>query len=156
VRRRLLAAAVPDALSEVSAALAEVAAEVGENVARSHRDARQAVSELANAGKLDESQLCAFAGNGQLDETIAALSALAEVPIEAVERLMRADGFDGLLILARATGIEWPTMRAIIALRTGRATGPIFEALRTNFDRLPRSSAQRVVRFWRHGNPRSA
>jgi uncharacterized protein (DUF2336 family) len=151
VRRRLLAAAEPAVKHEVSEALAEVAAEVGAKVAHVYREAQMTVMALVNAGKLDESQLRAFAANGQLDETIATLSALARVPIEVVERLMRGDRLDGLLILGRAIGIEWPTVRAIIVLRTGRTAGPTLDDLRSNFERLSRSSAERVARFWRGG-----
>jgi uncharacterized protein (DUF2336 family) len=151
VRRRLLAAAEPGVRNEVSEALAEVAAEVGAKVANAYRDAQRAVMALASAGKLDESQLRAFATNGQLDETTVTLSALARVPIEVVERLMRGDRLDGLLILARAIGIEWPTVRAIIVLRTGRAAGPTHDDLKSNFERLSRSSAERVAGFWRGG-----
>src|SRR5579859_6990969 len=84
VRRRLLAAVAPGAKKEVSAALTAVAAEVGEKVAHTYREAQQAVMALVNAGELDEAQLRAFAADGQLDNTIATLSALARVPIEVV------------------------------------------------------------------------
>jgi uncharacterized protein (DUF2336 family) len=151
VRRRLLAATGPGVKTQVSAALAEVAAEVGANVADAYRDAQKAVLALVSEGALDESQLRAFATNGQLDETIATLSALSRVPIEVVERLMRADRLDGLLILARAIGIEWPTVRTIVVLRTGRTAGPTLDDLKSNFERLSRSSAERVARFWRNG-----
>jgi uncharacterized protein (DUF2336 family) len=156
VRRRLIAAAAPGVHSQVSQALAEVAAEVGANVATAYHDAQQTVMALASAGKLDESQLRAFAASGQLNETIATLSALSGVPIEVVERLMHGDRLDPLLILGRAVGIEWPTARAIIVLRTGRTTGPIMDDLKSNFERLSRSSAERVVRFWRGGVARPA
>jgi hypothetical protein len=76
---------------------------------------------------------------------------LARVPIEVVERLMRGDRLDGLLILGRAIGIEWQTVRTIIVLRTGRTAGPALDDLRSNFERLSRSSAERVARFWRGG-----
>jgi uncharacterized protein (DUF2336 family) len=156
VRRRLLAAADPGVKNEVSAALAEVAAEVGAKVANAYRDAQKTIMALVSAGKLDESQLRAFATNGQLDETIATLSALARVPIELVERLMRGERLDGLLILGRAIGVDWLTVRAIIALRTGRTAGPALDDLKSNFERLSRSSAERVARFWRGGAAEAA
>jgi hypothetical protein len=149
VRRRLLAMAEPGAAKEVSAALAGVAAEMAMKVANSYRDAQRTVMALANAGNLNESELRAFAANGQLNETIAALSALSRVPIGVIERQIRADRLDGLVILGRAIGCEWPTIRTVIALRTGRTAGPILDELKSNFEKLSRSSAERVVRFWR-------
>jgi uncharacterized protein (DUF2336 family) len=151
VRRRLLAAAEPGVHSEVGQALAEVAAEMGGGIAMAYRDAQRAVMALVRKDKLDESQLRAFAANGQLNETVAALATLSRVPIEVVARLIGGDRLDGLLILGRAIGMEWPTMRAIIVLRTRRTAGPILNDLKTNFERLPRSSAERVVHFWRGG-----
>jgi uncharacterized protein (DUF2336 family) len=151
VRRRLLAASEPRIQHEVSQALSEVAAEVGATVANAYRDAQQAVMALVSAGKLDEAQLRAFATDGKLDETVATLSALARVPIKVVERLMHGERLDGLLILGRAIGVDWSTVRAIIVLRTGRTAGPILDDLKSNFERLSRSSAERVARFWRGG-----
>jgi uncharacterized protein (DUF2336 family) len=149
VRHRLLAMAAPGAQNAVSAALAKVAAEVSAKVANAHREAQRTVLALVNAGELNESKLRAFATDGQLDETVAALSALSRVPIDVVERLMQGDRLDGLLVLGRAIGIEWPTVRAVVALRTGRTAGPILDDLKSSFEKLSRSSAERVTGFWR-------
>jgi hypothetical protein len=57
---------------------------------------------------------------------------------------------DPVLILGKAAGFAWSTVRAIIAARPsskGKSSVSI-EAAHANFERLSPSTAQRVVRFW--------
>ncbi len=156
VRRRLTAVAPPAARSEIHKALATASAEVTGRIATANRDAQRTVLTLVRAGKLDAAQLRVFADNGQLAETVAALSALSRVPIELINRQVRGDRLDALLILGRAIGIDWPTLRAVIVLRTGRSSGPSLEEARANFERLSRPSAERVVSFWRNSGTTAA
>jgi hypothetical protein len=99
--------------------------------------------------KLGEAELGAFARNGQFEHTVAALSALSRVPIEVVERLMRVERLDALIVLGRAIGIEWTTVRTIIAACGGPTRGERLEEARLNFERLSAKSAERLTRFWR-------
>jgi uncharacterized protein (DUF2336 family) len=114
-----------------------------------YREAQRTVLDLVRSEKLNEAALAGFAKNGELGETLAALSALARLPIELVEQALRGERLDALLILTRAIGVEWATARAIIALRGGLAAGQILDEAKANFDRLSRQGAERVVRFWR-------
>ena len=151
VRRRLYAAAEANgADGEVSEALAEVAGEARNRIAAAYGDAQCTVLAMMHAGKLDESELAAFARNGQFEHAVAALSALARIPIEVVERLMRVERPDALIVLCRAIGIEWPTVRAIIAACGGPTRGVKLEEARLNFERLSAASAERLARFWRN------
>ena len=152
VRRRLYAAAEvneADGRGEVSEALAEVAGEARSQIAAAYGDAQRTVLAMMQAGKLDESQLGAFARNGQFEHAVAALSAFSRVPIEVVERLMRVERPDALIVLCRAIGIEWTTVRAIIAACGGPTRGAQLEEARLNFERLSARSAERLARFWR-------
>ena len=77
---------------------------------------------------------------------------MSGVPISVVDRLMSGDRHDPLLIIAKAIGLEWPTVRALVLLRLGPARMPAaadIENVRTNFMRLMPSTAERVVSFWR-------
>ena len=54
-----------------------------------------------------------------------------------------------MLILARAAGFGWPTVREIIGARPGaKASAQVLDAAFENFERLTTATAQRVVRFW--------
>jgi len=66
-----------------------------------------------------------------------------------VDRLINGERSDPVLILARAAGFGWPTVKAIISARPGpKATSQMLDAAHENFDRLTVPTAQRVVRFW--------
>jgi hypothetical protein len=99
--------------------------------------------------KLGEADVTEFAKTGKYEETIAALATLCAVPVEVVDRLMNGERADPVLILARAIGFGWPTVKAILNARPGGKPSPqILDAARENFERLTATTAQRVVRFW--------
>jgi uncharacterized protein (DUF2336 family) len=151
VQRRLLAAAKPDTQIEIRRVLAKISKEFNTNTTpRDYSAAQHAVLALHHAGKLGESELVEFAKAKKFEETAATLSALCGVPIEAVDRLTSGDRPDPVLILCKAVGFGWPTVRAIIAaLPTNKAvSSQALDVAYSNFERLSISTAQRVVRFW--------
>ena len=80
---------------------------------------------------------------------------MSAVPVEVVDRLINGERADPVLILARAAGLGWPTVRAIIGARPGnKLSSDTLDAAFENFERLTPTTAQRVVRFWqvRQGN----
>jgi hypothetical protein len=100
-------------------------------------------------GKLSEAEIVAFAEAGRYEETIAALATLCAVPVDVVDRLMNGERADPVLILARAAGFGWPTVRAVILSRPGpKPSREVLDAALENFERLTPATAQRVVRFW--------
>ena len=79
----------------------------------------------------------------------AALATLCAVPVEIVDRLMSGERADPVLILARAAGFGWPTVRCVISSRPGpKPSTQMQQAAFENFERLTPATAQRVVRFW--------
>jgi hypothetical protein len=107
------------------------------------------VRALHKERKLGEADVAEFAKAGKYEETIAALSTLCAVPVEVVDRLMNGERADPVLILARAVGFSWPTVRAVLNARPGAKPSPqTLDVARENFDRLTATTAQRVVRFW--------
>jgi hypothetical protein len=74
---------------------------------------------------------------------------MCAVPVEVVDRLMNGERADPVLILARAIGFGWPTVKAILNARPGsKPSAQTLDAALENFDRLTATTAQRVVRFW--------
>jgi hypothetical protein len=125
---------------------------------RDYTAAQRAVEELHQAGKLDETKLADFAKNKKYEETVASLSVLCNVPIDAADRLVGGDRPDPILILCKAFGFGWMTARAIIAARPGGKGGSTqsLEAAYANFEKLAPATAQRVVRFWQVREPGNA
>ena len=91
-----------------------------------------------------------YAKKSRYEETIAALACLCAVPIEVVDRLMGGERPDPILILCKSAGWGWPTAKAIIMARTGGkgTSSQGLDAAFANFERLSRTTAQRVMRFW--------
>jgi uncharacterized protein (DUF2336 family) len=151
VRRRLLAHAGPEAQAEIRRVLAKIAEEVSAEAApRNYTQALNTVLALDHAGQLDETCVAEFADNGNYEETVAGLSVLCAIPMDVVDRLMGDERPDPVLILGKAIGFSWPTVRAVVGVRAGPdpvSNEAIDEAF-GNFQRLSPATAQRVVRFW--------
>jgi uncharacterized protein (DUF2336 family) len=150
VQKRLLAQAKPETQNEIRRILQKVTDEVGAKAApRNYTVALQSVRTLHKERKLTEADIADFAKSGRYEETIAALATLCSVPVEVVDRLMSGERADPVLILARAAGFGWPTVREIIGARPGdKPTQQVLDAALENFERLTAATAQRVVRFW--------
>ena len=157
VHRRLLVSATPEVRAEICDVLTKVSKEVGARVGpRDYRAAQRMVLGLHRAGRMNEATLAELCGEGKYEETVAALAALAKVPINVADRLMGGDRPDPVLILCKAAGLGWPTVKALIMTRPDRSGTSTqgLDAAFTNFGRLSSSTAQRVVRFWQVGqNP---
>jgi uncharacterized protein (DUF2336 family) len=150
VQKRLLAQAKPETQAEIRRVLAKVTNEVAARVApRNYSAALAAVQALHKQRKLTEADIAEYAKSGKYEETVAALAIVSAVPIEVVDRLINGERADPVLILARAAGLGWPTVKAIIGARPGAKTSSLtLDAARENFERLTAATAQRVVRFW--------
>jgi uncharacterized protein (DUF2336 family) len=154
VQERLLAASRPEVQSEIKRVLAEVSREVGTKVSLSRdRTALRLALDMRRAGILDERQIARMAYEGRFEEMTAALSVLCAVPFDVVDRLLQGERIDPMLILCKAGGFEWPTVRTIIEARLDRkavSSQKIDDCL-SNYERLSQATAQRVVRFWQLG-----
>jgi uncharacterized protein (DUF2336 family) len=152
IRRRLFETVKPGRQAVIGRAMGEFSG-LAERV-ESRRDfapAQRAILALHRAGDLNEAALLGFAKVYRYEESVAALSAMSGVKIATLDRLMAGDRHDPVLILGKAIGLGWATVRALILLRLGPARTPSptdIESLRTNFARLMPSTAERVVSFW--------
>jgi uncharacterized protein (DUF2336 family) len=151
VLKRLLASAAPEAKAEVRDVLAKVSEEVGARVGpRDYSAAQRVVLNLNRAGQMNEAALGAFCSEGKYDESVVGLAALAKVPINVVDRLMSGDRPDPVLILCKAAGLGWSTVKGIFQVHpNGKNIAQYgFDEAFANYNRLSTSTARRVVRFW--------
>jgi uncharacterized protein (DUF2336 family) len=151
VRKRLLASTPAGKKADIQRVLDKVSSEVGKRVGpRDYRAAQRVVLGLHRAGEMNEAALVTFAGDGKYEETVVALAALSKVPISVADRLMAGEQADPVLILCKAAGMSWPTVKSVIGVRSdgkselSKGTETAF----ANYGRLSASTAQRVVRFW--------
>src|SRR5215813_8755172 len=150
VQKRLLSKAKPETQIEIRRILAQVTDEVAAKATpRNYASALAAVRALHKEHKLGEGDIAEFAKSRKYEETIASLATLCAVPVEVVDRLMNGERADPVLILARAAGFGWSTVKAVLNARPGAKPSPqTFDVARENFERLTATTAQRVVRFW--------
>jgi uncharacterized protein (DUF2336 family) len=151
VHARLLASAPPDVKAEIWRVLEKVSEEVGARVGpRDYSAAQRLILSLDRAGRLNETALAAFCNDGKYEETVVGLATLTKVPVNVVDRLMVGDRPDPILILCKAAGLGWSTVRAIVMARSGGNGAPsqVLDSAFANYGRLSASTAQRVVRYW--------
>jgi uncharacterized protein (DUF2336 family) len=151
VRARLIAAAPPERHAEIRRVLERVSGEIAEGAAQP-RDYGAAIRALLleyPSGSLGEKEVAQFAATKAFERTVAALSLLAAVPADLVERLMTGERLEPVLILCKAVRSKWPTARAVLQLRPGpRVSAPALTEACDDFTRLSPSSAQQMLHYW--------
>jgi uncharacterized protein (DUF2336 family) len=162
---KLLAKASATVRAKLEAANQPMAQEVSSAVREATRRARSApaamtqetaiahalVKSLYEDGRLDEFQVSAFAEAGKFDEANAAIAALANVSVLIAENMMVETRAEGVMILAKISGMSWSTVRSIIKMRdelTGKEPSDL-ESCKATYERLRPSTAQQVLRFHR-------
>jgi uncharacterized protein (DUF2336 family) len=162
---KLLAKASATVRSKLEAANQPMAQEVSNAVREATRLARSApsamspetaiahalVKSLYDDGRLDEFQVAAFAEAGKFDEANAAIAALANVSISIAENMMVETRAEGVMILAKISGMSWSTVKAIIRMRDQLAGKELsdLDNCKATYERLRPSTAQQVLRFHR-------
>jgi uncharacterized protein (DUF2336 family) len=109
------------------------------------------VKSLYEDGRLDEHQVATFAEAGKFDEANASIAALASVPVSIAENMMIETRAEGVMILAKVSGMSWLTVKAIINMRDKLSVGEPTDlaACKATYERLRPSTAQQVLRFHR-------
>jgi uncharacterized protein (DUF2336 family) len=153
VQQRLIAGAKPEMQIAIHHILSEISQKVvgrPELGSRSYSAANSFVKVLAQSGKLGISELVEFAKSGRFEEAVAALAELSGVPMDIVDRVMHGDCLDPLLVLCKAKGFDWSSVRALILARRGcRKLSPQELAhICQDYNTLSRATADRVLRFW--------
>ena len=152
--RTRLEAANPQQAGEIPTAVQEatrLARSAPSAITQETAIAHALVKSLYEDGRLDERQVAAFAEAGKFDEANAAIAALANVSVSTAENMMVESRAEGVMILAKVSGMSWPTVQAIINLRddlsgTDRSD---LAACKATYERLRSSTAQQVLRFHR-------
>lgn len=84
-------------------------------------------------------------------EAIAALALATNAPLATIERMIQGGRVDPIVIIGRAHGFSWPTVKALIALLHGAIAQQDFDVVERSFARLSPATATQVFRFWRSG-----
>jgi uncharacterized protein (DUF2336 family) len=152
--RARLEATSPHAAGDIRIAVHNVTRLIESKVANtsvSYTDALHQVETLRAAGSLGESEVSRFAAAGQTDLLTAALAILADLPIGLVEIAMRHERAEGLLMMARAIGLSWATVRGILIARARHRnpTALSLEQAAFSFERLKPATAAQALSLQR-------
>ena len=131
-------------MDEVSGRLADAAVEC-----RNYAMALRTVLLLHGSSELSEKDVRQLAERHRLEETIAALSIMWSVPIEAVEHIVCRSRIETLLCACKAAEFEWPTARAIIKASPRLPLPGRLAEMHKEFEHLTYTHAQNVFLSWR-------
>lgn len=154
VVRSKLVAENPHARREIRRAVGS-ATEIIRAKAAGHPAQHSAARVQNGAEKLsDESELErleTFATAGRFEAAIATLARLSGMSTGFIESKLKDDNAEIILIVAKATGLSWPTTKAILAL--GASESPRspddIKQHETSFARLHQAVAQKILDFHR-------
>jgi uncharacterized protein (DUF2336 family) len=151
--RTKLAAANPGAAEEIRSVVSEVVGKIHADAVTQSSDyaaARRKLEALQHAGTLSETIIYDCAKARRFEETVAALALMSGVPIEAAETAMLDEVPDTTLILAKAAGLSWTTVKFVLLLRAGghSVSAHELEAALKSYEQLSDESAQLAVRFY--------
>ena len=147
---------------EVQRAVAQAASAIQTKAAASSHNyaaANALVGAMKAQGRLRESDIEAFARERKFEETTAALAILSELPTDAVERAIVHDRVESILIICKAVGLSWNTVKAVLTLRSdkGGLSKYDLENYLTLFTRLKQETARHVLKFqFQSGGPSAA
>jgi uncharacterized protein (DUF2336 family) len=152
--RAKLEAEHPHARREVREAVAEATGRIRVEALTGSLDysaARMLIDRLNQSGHLDDARLREFASAGRIEETTVALAVMSDLPLPFIERALIQERSETLLIVAKVIGLSWPTVKAILLLRTEHRIVPtdgLAQCL-SQFERLKPAIANEIVRFYR-------
>lgn len=152
--RKRLEAADPRKVDQIRSAVAG-ATDAIQNTARmgssEHNHAVAEVKALNAAGKLNEAKLAGFAEERGFDRVSVALSLMSNLPIGLIERALVGKQQEQLLVIAKAVGLSWATLKSILALQAGAGgvAADQMERLFKSFSRLQAKTAETALQFYR-------
>ena len=151
VKERLLARARPETRQLIHQVLAKISGDIaaGMPAPPDYGTALRNLLMRHPGGKFGEPEVRELALARREEEMVAALSLLASIPVDVIERVLHSGDIGPLVILCKACDFGWVTLRAILQVRTADDVTPqkLYAAHR-DFDRLSCASAQQVLQAW--------
>lgn len=153
VRKLLALVAGKPRLAFLSVAPRGVCARTGQEVApntnapRSYTSTEKEIGALSHKGSLTDSALNRFAITQNYERLTVALALLS--PVNVIERLLRGDSVDELVMACKSARLRWTTTASIVRNREGcpQISESLVEERRALFESLSLSEAQYGLRF---------
>ena len=140
------AAAIRDAVDEVASGLQQDVRKTSQRFASALRDANRTF----NAQPFTEANVHAPAHAQEFTHTVIALAKLGRFPVDLVERALIDKGEDMVLILAKAAGCSWITVKELLLMYVAERNLQPDELTRTfdRYNKLTREAARQIVNFY--------
>jgi uncharacterized protein (DUF2336 family) len=115
-----------------------------------HAKARRRVKLLTQSHELRETNVHAAARAQNFEQMVLALSVLAGCPIEMAERAVLHENPGVVLVLAKAAGCSWATVKLVLLIEAAgrRMSGDDLDRARESFEQLEIRTAKRVLEFY--------
>jgi uncharacterized protein (DUF2336 family) len=112
--------------------------------------AQQFIDHLKEKNEFSESSILEFAKMGKYDELIVGLADLCSASLTVVHRVMQSTRREGLLILCKASGLQWLTVGAILSNRFSEHAVAVEELRKAKleYNKLSVAAAQKILRFF--------
>jgi len=150
VQQRLLTAANPDVKVRLQNVLQDISLQLLRDAEKNVKLEARNPKDIAAVDKSKlKSELLAYAGAGRLAEAATALAVISGLPTETIRRVITQRETDALLIVCKAGGIGWSTVRELLnlsAITHGAAKANPMEYLEP-YTKMSVETAQRVIRF---------
>jgi uncharacterized protein (DUF2336 family) len=152
--RAKLEAAQPELSRQIREVVAEVSDRIELDAIACSSDYSATLTSIEGdqgPAQLKDGDLMKLALTGAVSEVIAALAGMSDAPILFVEKTIRYGQTESLLVLARAIGLSWPAVKAILMLETRKRSLSENEIaqLLASYERLKPKTAQEILRFYR-------
>ena len=150
VRTRVLSIATPKDILEIQSFLVNVKEEERVPETRDFTAAYRLAVQMQQDNKLNNEAILNFARAEKYEELVASLSVRCATSLKLMEKLMRGEGYNALLVPCRAAGLDWMTVRSILRMRP--SPQPLSERdlgkANSEYAKLSQSTALRVMGFW--------
>jgi uncharacterized protein (DUF2336 family) len=139
------AAAIRDAVGDVANAMQKESRAASSEFAVAARDAKRRFA----GHDVTEHNVHAPAQQQEFEKTVLALAKLGRFPVDLVERALLDEGEDMVLLLARAAGCSWITVKQLLLMYAAKRnfSAEDFAKAYERYEQLSRETAQRVVEF---------
>jgi len=152
VRKRMIAVAGEDMHQEIREVLERIAGDLADQVPAESRYDRATQALLARypGGRIAPEDILNLAVSGQNEELVAGLSLLSGLPITRVTQMLANERREEILILLKALGFAWVSVRTILQRANGkRLASEDFVAASEEFARTSEARARQVLGLWR-------
>ncbi len=144
----------PDMAGQIRSVVTDVAATIHARFGPASKDyfiAKRIVAKLYQQGELTEDEVFEFAHSLKFNETAVALSLLASLPTDVVERALVDKNRESILMLAKALDFSWETAMSLLFLGAPnyRITVGDLDRMKIDFIRLKTETCLRVLDVYR-------